>query len=293
MIDDEGADAGIVGDPPRSTASSDVATQVERLGMVAFSNVAPLHWQLGSWPGAEFVHGVPTELNRRLLEGSIDLTLISIIEFLRHSRDLRALPDFSVATLGAVTSVTLFHWRPWEELNGATVAVTTDSATSVTLLQVLLQTAGIRAELQAMPPDLEAMLGSCDAALLIGDAALVEALGRRRINARLPLMTDLGEAWYHLTRLPFTFAVWASRRDHPPSAGLVAELRRAREQGLGRLAEVARAEAARLGLPAAALQRYLGNFRYYLELPDRDGLMTFGRLALPDFDPARVCFWQL
>ena len=37
--------------------------RLERLGIVSYTNVAPLHWGLEPWPGASFVRGVPTELN--------------------------------------------------------------------------------------------------------------------------------------------------------------------------------------------------------------------------------------
>ncbi len=262
---------------------------VERLGIVSYTNVAPLHWGLEPWRGAEFVRGVPTELNRMLLGGDIDLTLISSYEFLRRSDELKALPDFSISTLGPVYSVMLFHWEPWDDLSGKRIALTTDSATSVQLLKVLLKESGIDAEFVAMEPDLDLMLEQCDAALLIGDSALIEAVEPRQISGRTPLVTDLGEAWYALTRLPFTFAVWASRKDNPPSEKLVSELRRAREAGLGQLAEVARAEADHLGLSPLVIQRYLNNFRYYLEPPDRDGLTTFAQKSLDrEVDPQ---FW--
>ena len=264
---------------------------VERLGIVSYTNVAPLHWGLEPWRGAEFVRGVPTELNRMLLAGEIDLTLISSYEFLRHSNELKALPDFSISTLGPVYSVMLFHWEPWDELAGKRIALTTDSATSVQLLKVLLKESDIDAEFVPMEPDLDAMLERCDAALLIGDSALIEAVEPREIHGRRPLITDLGEAWYALTRLPFTFAVWASRKDNPPSKKLVNELRRAREVGLGHLAEVADAEADHLGLPPGVIQRYLNNFRYYLELPDRGGLSTFAEKSLnEEVEPQ---FWTL
>ena len=253
---------------------------LERLGIVSYTNVAPLHWGLEPWRGAAFVRGVPTELNRMLLKGEIDLTLISSYEFLRHNDELRALPDFSISTLGPVYSVMLFHWEPWDDLSGKRVALTTDSATSVQLLKVLLKESGINAEFVPMKPDLDTMLEQCDAALLIGDSALIEAVEPREINGKIPLVTDLGEAWYSLTRLPFTFAVWASRKNNPPSEKLVSELRRAREAGLGHLAEVAGAEANHLGLSPLVIQRYLNNFRYYLEPPDRDGLLTFARKSL-------------
>ena len=214
--------------------------RTERLGIVSYTNVAPLHYGLEPWPGASFVRGVPTELNRRLLDGDIDLTLVSSVEFLRHRDVLRALPDFSISTLGPVYSVMLFHRLPWDELSGRRIALTTDSATSVELLKLSLREAGLEAEFVPMAPDLDAMLTTCDAALLIGDVALREAVARREVNGTKPFITDLGRAWYDLTKLPFTFAVWASRKDRPPSELLVAKLRAAREQGLGNLAAVSR-----------------------------------------------------
>lgn len=276
--------------PGRETAGE---RTLERLGIVSYTNVAPLHWQLEPWQNTEFVRGVPTELNQQLLAGEIDLTLISSIEFLRYREQLRALPDFSIATLGPVYSVMLFHWQPWDELSGKRIALTTDSATSVELLNVLLRERSVEALFVPMKPDLDAMLQACDAALLIGDAALREAVAKREIDGQRPHITDLGEAWYDLTRLPFTFAVWASRRDNPPSEMLGAKLRAARELGLGHLAEVSRPEAEKLGVSESVVQRYLGNFRYYLEPPDRDGLLTFAQKAVPGFQAEELAFWDL
>ena len=277
---------------PVSPPTTRAERPTERLGIVSYTNVAPLHWELEPWKNVSFVRGVPTELNRQLLDGEIDLTLVSSIEFLRHRDLLRALPDFSIATLGPVYSVMLFHWRPWDELTGKRVALTTDSATSVELLKVLLAGSGIDAEFIPMKPDLDTMLETCDAALLIGDTALQEAVAKRPVNGKRPLVTDLGEAWFEQTKLPFTFAVWASRKDRPPSELLVAKLRAAREHGLGELAAVSRPEAAKLGVSESVVQRYLGNFRYYLEPPDRDGLLRFAELSIPGFTADDLSFWE-
>lgn len=265
----------------------------ERLGIVAYTNVAPLHYRLEPWENCTFIKGVPTQLNQALLDDEIDLTLISSIEFLRHRDRLKALPDFSIATLGPVYSVMLFHWEPWEKLSGKRIALTTDSATSIELLKVLLRSTGIEAEFVPMKPDLEMMLESCDAALLIGDKALQEAVSKRKIAGKQPLVSDLGEKWYDLTRLPFTFAVWASLKDNPPSDLLVAKLRAVREFGLGHLADVAKLDAQKLGLSEAIVQQYLANFRYYLELPDKDGLYTFAEKSIPDFKRSELEFWNL
>ena len=271
--------------------------RVERLGVVSYANVSPLHFGLTPWSDeettVEFVHGVPSELNAMLLAGEIDLTLVSSIEFLRHRQHLRALPDFSISSLGPVYSVMLFHWQPWSRLDRARIAVTTESATSVELLRVLLQGHEIEAELVPMAPGLEAMLTECDGALLIGDAALAEGVAARPVNGSQPLLTDLGEAWYRLTRLPFTFAVWASLADNPPSGRLVERLRVARERGLAEIGRVAALEAPKRGVPVPIMQRYLSNFRYYLELPDRDGLSEFARRAVPEVELSELRYWQL
>jgi chorismate dehydratase len=274
------------------TLSQSKNKNLERLGIVSYTNVAPLHWGLTPWEGIEFVRGVPTELNQQLLSGEIDLTLISSIEFLRYRHFLKALPDFSIATLGPVRSVMLFHWEPWESLQGKKIAVTTDSATSVHLLKVLFKESQLETTFVPMQPVLDAMLQHCEAALLIGDTALIEAVHQREISGKKPFVTDLGEAWYTLTRLPFTFAVWASRKENPPSELLVNKLREAREFGLGHLSDVAQSEAKELGLPAAMIQHYLANFRYYLEPPDMDGLMLFAEKALSDFNREELEFWS-
>jgi chorismate dehydratase len=265
--------------------------RTERLGIVSYTNVAPLHWKLSPWENAEFVRGVPTELNQKLLNGNIDLTLVSSIEFIRHRDKLKALPDFSIATLGPVQSVMLFHHQPWETLGGKKIALTTDSATSVELLKILLRENNISAEFVPMKPDLDAMLNACDAALLIGDTALKEAVAKRSIHGKMLHQTDLGEAWYHLTKLPFTFAVWASRKDNEPSKAFVDKLRQAREYGLGHLADVAAFEAKQLGLPQNVIQRYLANFRYYLMPPDVDGLLTFAKKSVAGFKEEELEFW--
>ena len=290
---------------PEAAPAPVVATGA--LGIVAYANVAPLHFSLEETAGTRFVRGVPTVLNEALRRGDIDLTLVSSVELVRHRREYRALPDFSIATLGPVYSVMLFHRRPWEALAGSRVAVTPQSATSVELLRVLLAADGMEAELVPTPGSLDEMLAATGAALLIGDAALVEAVrhlrpsedgpaargasGRSAVDPAL-LVTDLGEAWYRLTRLPFTFAVWASRADRPPPAGLLRRFRDARADGLGRLAEVSGVEGRRLGLPPRIVQRYLENFRYYLEPPDRDGLEEFAGRLDPTFRSGELPFWD-
>ncbi|MDX2006399.1 MAG: menaquinone biosynthesis protein [Meiothermus sp.] len=256
------------------------------LGVPRYANTAPLYHFLEEGDGISFRYGVPTELNKWLLEGEVDLSLVSSFFYLKNSDRLKPLPDFSVADLGPVYSVNLFHRKPWGELKK--IALTTESATSVRLLQHLLASEGVRPEYVTTQGGLE-LLESHDGVLLIGDKAItaycslltvipesVHQVPTEFVYENRPLsVTDLSMRWFEQTRLPFVFAVWATRKNAPPPPEVVRRLRSARSLGLGNLSAVAGTEAQRLGVPAALMQHYLFNFRYHLEAPDRLGLEKF------------------
>ncbi len=282
-----------------------------RLGIIGYTNVAPLLHSLETelvGQDISWFRGVPTEINSALLEGRVDVANISAFEFIENADKLRALPDFSISVLGAVYSVALFHTVPWAELQGKTIAVTTHSATSVKLLETLLKLDGIEATLVREEPNLELLLQKYPAVLLIGDGALSEwyrlcgPISETTQMFRLPNrgklssgqdveVTDLAMSWFVHTGMPFVFAVWATRADHPPSLDLVLSMRRARRSGLGHLSDIASLEAARLGLPERIVQHYLWNFRYHLELPDKAGLEKFSSLVRPN--GVALTYWDV
>jgi len=213
---------------------------------------------------------------------------ISAYEFARHSDTLLLVPGLSIATLGAVNSVLLFSWHSDpRELDGLPVALTDHSATSINLLRVLCeQHYHIAPEWRGMPQDLDAMLRECAGALLIGDRALVEGVVRRHLGRRgLPYLFDLGDEWLKLTGLPFTFAVWAVRRDQAAAvrvAHMVPALHAAKSAGLAEIDAIALDYAPRLGLPAGVCAKYLRDLRYDLDPSDLAGLQAFLGYALPE-----------
>src|SRR5437588_904457 len=157
--------------------------------------MAPVFYRLDA--EVEEVSGVPTDLNRRLLQGEIDVAPISSIEYARHASELRLLPRLCVSSQGAVDSIQLVSRVPLEHVR--TVAVTPESATSVVLTRVLLP----EAEHVALGEEAEAKL-------LIGDAALKSAFEDPTPHH------DLGRLWLERTGLPMVFAVWAAPEDAPP-----------------------------------------------------------------------------
>jgi len=232
---------------------------VIRLGRISYVNMAPVFFRLEA--DVDEVQGVPTELNRRLLRGDLDLAPISSIEYARHADRLRVLPRLCVSSEGAVDSIQLVSRVPLEQVRR--VAVTPESATSVVLTKVLL------------PEAEHVSLGEeAEAKLLIGDDALKSAFEDPTPHY------DLGRLWLERTGLPMVFAVWAAPEPAPP--GLTAL-----EQALVHSVLVARAEPERLayeasdryGYPPGFLARYFEKLRYRFGPRERAGLLTFLELA--------------
>src|SRR6476659_11403245 len=96
--------------------------------------MAPVFYRVGL--DVEEVQGVPTELNRLLVDGDLDTAPISSIEYARNADRLRLLPRLCVASEGAVDSIQLVSRKALDEVR--VVAITPESATSVVLTKVLL-----------------------------------------------------------------------------------------------------------------------------------------------------------
>ena len=230
-----------------------------RLGRISYANMAPVFHRLRV--EVDEVVGVPTELNRLLLEGELDIAPISSIEYARNAERLRILPRLCVSSEGAVDSIQLVTRSPLVHVRS--VAVTPESATSVVLTKVLLPQAAI------VPLGEEA-----EAKLLIGDAALKSAYEDPTPHH------DLGRLWLERTGLPMVFAVWAAPEpvvDGLPELehALVASVRLARAEP-ERLAHEA---SARYGYPAGFLARYFEKLRYSFGPRERAGLYTFLEMA--------------
>jgi len=230
-----------------------------RLGRISYVNMAPVFYRLDA--EVEEIQGVPTELNRRVLAGELDVAPISSIEYARNADRLRLLPRLCVSSEGAVDSIQLVSRKPLEQVRS--VAVTPESATSVVLTRVLL------------PEASHVPLGEdADAKLLIGDAALKSAFQDPTPHY------DLGRLWQERTGLPMVFAVWACPEPIPAGlfeleSALVDSVRRARAEP-ERLAHEA---AERYGYPAGFLARYFEKLRYRFGPRERAGLMSFLELA--------------
>jgi chorismate dehydratase len=230
-----------------------------KLGRISYVNMAPVFHSLEV--EVEEVVGVPTELNRMLLDGELDVAPISSIEYARHADSLRLLPRLCVSSEGAVDSIQLVTRMPLGRVRS--VAVTPESATSVVLTRILLPGAEIRSFEER-----------ADAKLLIGDAALRSAFEDPTPHH------DLGRLWLEKTGLPMVFAVWAA--PEPVVEGLsdlehalVASVRLARSEP----EKLAYEASERYGYPAGFLARYFEKLRYSFGPRERAGFYTFLEMA--------------
>ncbi|MEW5988468.1 MAG: menaquinone biosynthesis protein [Chloroflexota bacterium] len=273
------------------------------IGIIDYLNTQPFQYDLEERLrplGVNFRRGVPTALNQALLAGEIDLAPISAVFAAQHAGEFAILPGHSIASLGAVRTVLLFSWRPdIRELDGQTIVLTEESATSIALLKALCRERyRIASQYVVRPPHLPTMMQEGAAALLIGDAALVEGslhreLTRDAFSYGRPTIFDLGDEWLKLTGRPFVFALWAVRRDSVEALrqlGVAEALAASKAAGLAHLEEIAAAYAPSLALPAGVCLRYLRDLRYDLTDNDRQGLVTFLKMVLPDFAPDDLSF---
>lgn len=183
-----------------------------RIGQIEYANCTPLfHLLKERFPcdDYEFISGVPAALNALLANGRIDVCPSSSIEYAVHSERYRILPDLSISSDGAVASVLLFSRVPVEELHGRKILLSSESATSVNLLKVLMkQLYCCDCEYEVNTRNISDALSTAPALLLIGDAAL-----RASINQPDVKVYDLGEVWRNWTGLPFVFALWLCRTE--------------------------------------------------------------------------------
>ncbi len=244
-----------------------------RVGAVSYLNARPLVHGLEAQPDRFSLRfDVPSKCASQLHDGTLDLGLIPSIEFLSRP-DYRIVPSVAVTSEGPVASVALFVSRPVAALRS--IAVDSSSRTSTALLRVLCaQWFEIEPKFVTLPPDLPSMLKRCDAAMLIGDAALFEdpdAAGLDKI--------DLGEEWTAMTGKPFVWAFWAGRPD-VGTPELIAALQSARDAGVAALGEIAREyckeDEERIEIGQAYLRE---NIRYGLGESHVSGLRKFFDLA--------------
>jgi chorismate dehydratase len=243
-----------------------------RLGAVRYLNARPLTYALPRLaPEAEIVYEVPSRLADDLAAGCLDVAMIPSIEYLRGA-GYSIVSDACIACRGPVRSIKLFGRVPVERIR--TLAIDEGSRTSAVLAQILLRERwGLQPQIQSLPIGAALEDAAADAVLLIGDRGIPSR------NGRFEFVWDLGREWFSWTGLPFVCALWIARPGIERT-GIADVLARARDEGVRRLAEIARREAPKLGMAEEDCLTYLrDHLHFYFGPAEQQGLQRFYELA--------------
>jgi predicted solute-binding protein len=245
-----------------------------RVCAVSYLNTTPLVWGMlhGAQRGLfDLEFRTPAGCADQLASGAADIGIVPSFELTRLN--LEVIPGAGIACRGPVRSILLISSRRAAQIR--TLAADSSSRTSVELARIILERKyGVSPLLTRQPPDLEAMLRSADAALIIGDPAL-------RIDpSRLPYFAyDLGAEWVEMTGLPMVFAVWAGRAG-AANAPVAEAFRESCRFGRARIEEIVASEAPRREFAPVLVREYLTrNIIHELEARDYEGMELFLRYA--------------
>lgn len=254
-----------------------------RVAAISFLNPAPLLYDFEHDPRAAQLrehyslhYTQPSACAAELAAGTSDLGLVPIAAL---TPQLAIVPGCAIASLGQVRSILLLVKNP-RQLSAANalrqvrnVAADSASLSSVAYARILFEHFhDTRPNFVEQPADPLAMLASADAALLIGDPALIAREHRAEIEAAIDvpiLWLDLAELWRERTGLPWVAAVWAVRPEALTAftpQQLSADLNASRDAGRAHIDQLVAEWTPRIDLPPAIIRTYLTqNIHYILD----------------------------
>ena len=266
-----------------------------RIAAIGFLNPAPLMWDFEHPPVCDEVARryriesmAPAACAERLASGEADIGLIPIAA-LATIPGLRILPGCTIASKGSVRSLLLVRRASQPLAALRSVAADTASRTTVAYTQIMFHKWG-NPEVPFLPlaADLDIMLERADAAIVIGDPALLalEERQNRFERTREELVyLDLAEEWRALTGLSFVSAVWGIRCSTTASSEFLYEsvardFIRSRDHGLANIDALAAEWSKRLPISEQTIRTYLTtNIHYVLDEECLEGMRGFFRMA--------------
>jgi chorismate dehydratase len=267
-----------------------------RVAAISFLNPAPLLYDFEHEPKASELRSrydvrytLPSACAAELLAGTADLGLIPIAAL---TPELAIVPGCTIASLHEVRSILLLVKNPQRLPTEAAlrsvrnVAADTASRSSAAYAHILFEHFHqTRPRFIEQPADPLKMLAGADAALLIGDPALIAREMRPAIDRAHPdlLWLDLAQLWRERTGLPWVAAVWAVRpealTDITPQQ-LIADLAASRDAGLAHIDNIVAEWTSRIAVPPTTIRTYLTeNIHYSLDRDCLSAINLFRELA--------------
>jgi chorismate dehydratase len=237
----------------------------------------------------------PSECAARLADGRADIGLIPIAS-LATAPGLRILPGCTIASKGQVRSLILVHRASTLPSKLRSVAADTASRTTLVYARMMFHKWG-NADVPFLPmvADLDTMLEHADAAILIGDPALLALEERNNQFERTGeelVYLDLAEEWRKLTGLAFVSAVWgvapnvgapvsgAARSGAEIDQSIAEDFIHSRDHGLANIDALTAEWSKRFPIPEETIRTYLtANIYYVLDEECVEGMRGFFRMA--------------
>jgi chorismate dehydratase len=266
-----------------------------RISIVQYLNTAPLVWGFtnGRLAGKyDLSFTVPSQCAEAMRTGAADIAILPAIEYQRIP-GLVVLPDLAIASENLVRSLLIVSRKPIEQVRS--VALDSSSRSTQALTRILAARHWkIDPEFFETEPDLTAMLGKADAAMLIGDPALRISMAIERqgtvgpqgraicqaaalgiTGAEIFHVYDVVGEWRKFSNLPAVMAIWAARPE-VVTREVLADFSASRDFGLSQLASISLDAARELELPQQALESYLRhNIDFSLGEENRRGLERY------------------
>jgi len=284
-----------------------IVTNRLRVAAIDFLNPAPLMWDFEHPPFSEAMaaryelhYTQPSQCAAELIAGRADLGLIPIAAL---TPDLAIVPGCTIASPNRVRSIQLIvklgrneaHLKCNSETGEVddvlrsmrTIAADTASLSSLAYAKILFRKfIGNDPVFTPAPADPISMLAGADAALLIGDPALLALESRDRIESAAGpcLWLDIAHEWHTRTGLPWVAAVWAVRPESLTEISrgeIIRDLQTSRDRGLAHIESLVEEWTPRIALPAATIRHYLThNIHYTLDQDCIEGISLFRRYAV-------------
>ncbi len=254
-----------------------------QLGKIAFANCDFPYYAMEygkiKAPDIRITEAHPVELARRLFAGELDISPISSIMYAKRN-DLLILPRLSITSNDFTKSVLICSngRMSLSDLEGQTLCIPETTASSATLIKIILWKNGVNVNLRQCPgTDIDKMLKQGEAALLIGDSA-IQAIGHYRIIA------DLGNEWKKMTGKKMVYALWVVREDfaceHPDRVDHVLDsLLRSKDYANKNVREIANFIGHEKNIDCGFMREYLHTLNYDFDSDSVESLGLYFKYA--------------
>jgi chorismate dehydratase len=261
-----------------------------RIAAIGFLNPAPLMWDFEHPPfdaqlalRYQIDRMSPSECAARLASGTADIGLIPIAA-LATTPGLRILPGCTIASKGKVRSLLLVRRASQRLHELRSVAADMASRTTLAHARILFRHWG-NPDVPFLPAvaDLDSMLVRADAAILIGDPALMaleERANRFERTGEELVYHDLAEEWHTLTGLPFVSAVWGVAPGSLFDESIAGDFIQSRDHGLQNIDALVSEWSHRMPLSEQTIRAYLTtSIHYILDDECLEAMKVFFRMA--------------